>query len=235
MTHTTPRTLGIIQASYDSLHPRFPWSRRLGGRPWLEWVLGRLSDCTWVRDWVLLTPLGVADAWQEAAPAALQFVPCRGDDALQSVVERAEAAGAEGVVRACADHPLIDAALIDSLVAAAVRSETDYAAYVTADGRPAVLHRLGLSVEWASLAALKRCEKTAPASDRVDFMASVRGRPDEFDIRLVTAPNGYDAEAPLAKRSLAEQWEDMDDLLEAHLPNDAPTWAGVSALLGDGR
>ena len=229
------KTLGFIQASFDSLLPRSPWSRRLGGRPWLDWMLGRLSACTLVENWSLLAPVGVAGSWLETAPTSLPLVPCRGDDVLQAVVDHAEAAGAEYVVRVCADHPLVDAELIDLLIGDAAGSSSDYAAYVTADGKPAVLRRFGLSIEWVGLEALKRCAARAASGDRVDFLAAVRGRPDQFNLRLIPTPSRFEQEAPLARRSLDEQWEDMDDVLEVHLPEDAPSWARVAALLGDER
>lgn len=197
-------------------------------------MLGYLSDCLFAQDWVLLAPSEAVETWREQAPRNLRLAPCRGDDVLRTVLEEADALGADGVVRVCADLPLVDASLIDAMLVDAARRGLDYAAYVTSDGKPTVLREIGLSVEWAGVDALRRLENLAAANQRTDFMAALRGRPDEFQIRLTPLPKGFEAVSPRAPRSHEQQWEDMDSVLETLTPGDAPSWSRVSALLGDG-
>lgn len=112
------RTVAIVQARIGS--SRFPGKmlQPLGGRPLLEWVLHRVASSAGVDETILATStLSRDDPLAELAEKCGARV-FRGDenDVLGRFAGAASIAGAEWVVRVCADNPFIDPGEIDRLI-----------------------------------------------------------------------------------------------------------------------
>lgn len=122
-------TVALIQARTGSV--RFPGKMLadLGGRPLLKWVLHRVTRSARVDETILATStLPRDDALAELAKQCGVRV-FRGDesDVLGRFAAAAETAGAEWVVRVCADNPFVDPGEIDRLIGFFAAVECDYA------------------------------------------------------------------------------------------------------------
>lgn len=125
----TPRNVAVIQARMGS--QRFPGKMltRLGGIPLLEWVVRRLLRATTLTQVVLATSERAGDDALAELAASLGIAVFRGSEAdvLGRFVGAARMAGADNVVRICADNPFIDPAEVDRLVRHFADSRCDYA------------------------------------------------------------------------------------------------------------
>lgn len=125
----TLRNVAVIQARMGS--QRFPGKMltRLGGFPLLEWVVRRLLRATTLAQVVLATSDSAGDDALAELAASLGIAVFRGSEAdvLGRFVGAAKMAGADNVVRICADNPFIDPAEVDRLVRHFADSRCDYA------------------------------------------------------------------------------------------------------------
>lgn len=125
----TPRNVAIIQARMGS--HRFPGKMlaRLGGMPLLEWVVRRLLRATTLTQVVLATSDRASDDALAERATRLGVAVFRGSEAdvLGRFVGAAKMAGADNVVRICADNPFIDPVEVDRLVRHFVDCPCDYA------------------------------------------------------------------------------------------------------------
>jgi len=123
------RTVAVVQARMGS--NRFPGKVmcELAGRPLIEWVLSRVILSTRVDHTVLATTDSGLDDSLARYAAELGVAVYRGDehDVLGRVACAADEAGAELVVRVCADNPFVDPGEIDRLIEFFCSRETDYA------------------------------------------------------------------------------------------------------------
>jgi aminopeptidase-like protein/spore coat polysaccharide biosynthesis protein SpsF (cytidylyltransferase family) len=124
-----PRNVAIIQARMGS--SRFPGKMlaRLGGIPLLEWVVRRLLRATTLAQVVLATSDGAGDDALVELAASLGVEVFRGSEAdvLGRFVGAARMAGADNIVRICADNPFIDPVEVDRLVQHFSDHPCDYA------------------------------------------------------------------------------------------------------------
>lgn len=180
------RTVAIVQARMGSKRLPGKTLRTLAGRPVLEWVVERLSRATLLDDIVVAT----SDAPMDRVIA--DFCSARGwsvfqgneSDVLDRFYRAAEASRAGRVVRVTADCPLIDAGVVDQVIAAS-REGDDYVSNIR---DPRSFPR-GLDVELFSLASLERSwrEDNNPAwREHVDEY--VLHHPELFRIRDVRHP-----------------------------------------------
>jgi aminopeptidase-like protein/spore coat polysaccharide biosynthesis protein SpsF (cytidylyltransferase family) len=123
------RNVAIIQARMGS--SRFPGKMlaRLGGIPLLEWVVRRLLRATTLAQVVLATSDGAGDDALAELAASLGVQVFRGSEAdvLGRFVGAARMAGADNIVRICADNPFIDPVEVDRLVQHFADHPCDYA------------------------------------------------------------------------------------------------------------
>jgi glutamate-1-semialdehyde 2,1-aminomutase len=123
------KTVAIVQARFGST--RFPGKvlRPLAGRPLIELLLARLSRAKQVDEIVLATSSETQDDPLAAHAQKLGFAVFRGSEA--DVLDRYHGAAqwchADVVVRITGDCPLVDPALVDSVVSAFKSSNVDYA------------------------------------------------------------------------------------------------------------
>jgi aminopeptidase-like protein/spore coat polysaccharide biosynthesis protein SpsF (cytidylyltransferase family) len=122
------RNVAIIQARMGS--SRFPGKMlaRLGGIPVLEWVVRRLLRTASLAQVVLATSdCDIDDALAELA-ASLGIAVFRGSEAdvLGRLAGAATMAGADNIVRVCADNPFIDPGEIERLMRYFAENPCDY-------------------------------------------------------------------------------------------------------------
>jgi aminopeptidase-like protein/spore coat polysaccharide biosynthesis protein SpsF (cytidylyltransferase family) len=124
-----PRNVAIIQARMGS--SRFPGKMlaRLGCIPLLEWVVRRLLRATSLAQVVLATSDGDSDDALAGLATRIGIAVFRGSEAdvLGRFAGAASMAGADNVVRICADNPFIDPAEVDRLVRYFAEKPCDYA------------------------------------------------------------------------------------------------------------
>jgi spore coat polysaccharide biosynthesis protein SpsF len=160
-----PRNVAIIQARMGS--SRFPGKMlaQLGGTPLLEWVVRRLLRATTLAQVVLATSDSDCDDALAELAVSLGIAVFRGSEAdvLGRFVGAASMAGADNVVRICADNPFIDPAEVDRLVAHFADSSCDYACNHQdrlgsgyADGFGAEILSLSLLIHLAGIAVEPR-------------------------------------------------------------------------------
>lgn len=108
------------------------------------------------------------------------------NNVLGRYIEAATRIRADVVVRICADNPLIDYNIIDSLVCSFIKEEVDYCASICSDGTPAILTGLGVSAEVVSLNALKRSRDLATENRHFEHVTTfIYEHPELFWIKYV--------------------------------------------------
>jgi spore coat polysaccharide biosynthesis protein SpsF len=182
-----PRIVATIQARLGSTRLPGKVLRPAARRPLLAWILDRLRAATELDGVQLATSTAPADD-ALAAFAAEHGVACvRGseDDVVQRLGAAACRAGADAIVRITGDCPLVDPAIVDTVVRAfrARPWELDYASNVYPSTFP---H--GLDVEVLGRALLERLDREIDDAFYRDwFSAFVREHPERFAIVNVEA------------------------------------------------
>ena len=124
-----PRNVAIIQARMGS--SRFPGKMLalLGNIPLLEWVVRRLLRATTLAQVVLATSDCDRDDDLAELAISLGITVFRGseEDVLGRFFGAASMAGADNVIRVCADNPFVDPVEVDRLVSYFVENPCDYA------------------------------------------------------------------------------------------------------------
>jgi spore coat polysaccharide biosynthesis protein SpsF len=226
-------TLGIVHVSRGSLDGAAKLGRKLGGKPLLELVVRRVTDCQRLDGVVVV----FADSEQFrhvrhlVPPDVLTFVG-GAQDALANFVAAADKFGAKAIVRVRADSPFVDPVLIDRLVnTAGAHPGCDYIGYCRADGRPAILSHVGAFAEWCSAGALRRADREATAREnRENVTPYLYAHPELFSVRLVRLPDELDRDDLRLKIDLEEDWEHAQVIYDA-LGAEEWDWRRVADLL----
>ena len=181
------RTVAIVQARTTS--SRFPGKvlADLAGEPMLAWVLRR-ARASAVDEVVVATTVNADD--DPLIPVAEREGArwFRGDehDVLGRYVHAAREAQADAVVRLTADCPLLDAEVVDRVIAALRDDEepVDYAANVIVRTFPQ-----GLDAEAMFLDVLLRADRMGRSPESREHVTWFirEERPDLFELRSVTA------------------------------------------------
>jgi spore coat polysaccharide biosynthesis protein SpsF (cytidylyltransferase family) len=176
-------TVAVIQARCGST--RFPRKvlAELQGRPMIEHIVERVSRASTIDRVVVATSDDPADDDLAALVATFGVGVTRGSvgDVLSRYVLAAREHNADVIVRITGDCPLIDPAIIDTVVTARVTEDADYANNVEPPTFPE-----GYDVEAFTLACLLRldAEATRPY-EREHVTARVREHRDEFRVAHV--------------------------------------------------
>jgi spore coat polysaccharide biosynthesis protein SpsF len=228
------RHLGIVQACFQS--PRFRWNatRKLGGRPLLEWVIRRVTDSICL-DGVMVMVVCTPDDRRAVAhliPSDVPVFHAEGADALVDLTRALEQYPAEGVVRVCGDNLFIDPGLIDRLlIAAESQPGCDYVGYCSRDGRPAILSPANVYGEWFRAAALRKADRLARRdSDRQNVTSCFHAHPEKFELCLLPAPIEIDREDVRLTVDIEEDWEHAVAIFEALGP-ERLDWQRIANLL----
>lgn len=221
------RVTAVVQARSGSTRLPGKVLRSLGGRPVLSWVLRAAREAACFEGLVVATTsLPEDDAVARLAEEAGAGV-VRGpvDDVLDRYLLALDAHPADAVVRLTADCPLLDPALLRTVVAA-WRAAPDAADYVAT-----TLHRTlprGLDVELLTAEALRRAGREARAHDRVHVTSYVWGHPELFRLSgIVVAPAAADLRITL---DTPEDAALLDGLVAA-VGDRPPAWRELVGLL----
>lgn len=230
-------TLGIVQlriphhqasrCSADLL------SRRLAGRSVLEWIVRRVTDAQQLDGVIALTDDFAAHKDIIAAiPPDVPVYLSQADDGLTRAVEAVEKYPCRSVVLLSVDTPFVDPSLIDRLVITAqANPECDYIGYRQRDGRPSVMSQVGVFAEWCTGRALREAHRKAEApADRVSATHYIYSHPEQFQLRLLSAPDALDRHDLRLRISCEEDWEHAAMIAEA-LGEEALEWQSVAGLL----
>lgn len=155
MNHSSPKVVAIIQARLGSQRLPGKVLQQIAGRPMLEWVLRRVVRATQVNAWVVATSDTPTDDALALWCEQHDWPVYRGSEnhVLNRYLGAAESMGADHIVRITADCPLIDAAVIDRVVAAHLAQPgNDYAC----NFYPKRTFPRGLDCEVITLEALHR-------------------------------------------------------------------------------
>lgn len=183
------RTVAFVQARMGST--RLPGKSLMpiyADMSLVELVLRRVSAARELADVVLLTSDTDADDPLVAVAERVGTGVFRGShvDVLGRFVAALDRHPADAVVRVCADNPFVDPRAIDELAHRfAAAQPCDYASnHTEASGLPD-----GIGAEIATAAALRRAASaTTDANEREHVTAHIVGRPDEFRVLHLPAP-----------------------------------------------
>ncbi len=226
-------TLGIVQACHVLGEPSCHLRRRLGGRPLLEWVIRRVTDCTRL-DGVIVVACDAPEHRFVADLVPLDVPVFFGSrtDPLERFARALEEYPAQSIVRVRGDNPFIDPVLIDRLVRTAEEHpECDYVSYMSADGRPAILSPVGVYAEWVRVGALRKAARAAKdPADRTHVTRYIYSHPERFQLRLIPAPPEIDRDDVRLTVGGEEDWEHALAIYDALGP-DGLDWQRIAGLL----
>jgi spore coat polysaccharide biosynthesis protein SpsF len=227
------KTLGIVDACYGSRSPRAKAARKLGGKPVLEWVVRRATDCQQLDGVIVVTSNARENEFvYELVPSDVPVFVESKDDALGCLAAALEEQPAEAAVRICARSPFVDPTLIDRLVSAAeAHADCDYVGYRSRDGRPAILSPVGMYAEWFRAGALLRAARKARSrAERRQPTRCLYDHPEKFNVVLIPAPEQIDRDDVRLTVDMEEDWEHMLVIFEALGPDDLD-WQRIANLL----
>jgi spore coat polysaccharide biosynthesis protein SpsF len=227
------KTLGIVDACYGSCGPRAKAARKLGGKPVLEWVVRRATDCQRLDGVIVVTSDAEDNRFISAlVPMDVPVFAGSKADALGCLAAALEEYPSEAAVRICARSPFIDPTLIDRLVSTAeALDDCDYVGYRSRDGRPAILSPVGMYAEWFRSRALRRASgKATSRADRQQPTRHLYNHPDKFHVHLIPAPEQIDRDDVRLTVDIEEDWEHTLVIFEALGPEDLD-WQRIADLL----
>lgn len=162
----------IIQARLGSTRLPGKTLADISGKPMISWVVRRAERARRVDKVIVATTSEPSDDPLAEFCESAGIVCFRGstDDVLERYVAAAKSVGADTVVRITGDCPLIDADVINEVIAVFEACAVDYASNVLRATYPD-----GLDVEVVSLAALERSAREATnPSEREHVTAYIR-------------------------------------------------------------
>lgn len=227
------KTLGIVHVGPASpgSSPRF--ARKLAGKPLLEHVVRRMTDCQRLDAVVVVS----GDPRQDQLVASLvppdvATVTRRISDGLSRFVAAIDQFNAQAVVRVAADQPFVDPVLVDRLVNTAdAHPACDYIGYCCKDGRLAVRSQIGLVAEWCSAEALRCADRSVTRqADRDGVTPCLFGHPELFMMRLVPLPRELDRDDVRLCVNREEDWEHAQVIYDA-LGHEEWDWQRLADLL----
>lgn len=226
------RTLGIVDACYDSHQARSQASRKLGGKSVLEWVVRRATDCQQLDGVIVVTNNAVENEFlARLVPLDVPIFTGKHDDPLSCMAAALEEYRCESAVRISSVWPFLDSTLVDQLVVTATSDpQCDYASYSSRDGRPAILSPVGVYVEWLRSQTLREVAKRATSRiDRYDPTRYVYLHPQKFRVLLIPAPERIDRDDVRLTVDIEEDWEHTLTIFEALGPD--LDWRRIADLL----
>jgi spore coat polysaccharide biosynthesis protein SpsF len=178
------RTIAVIQARMTSRRLPGKILMNLVDRPMLDYILEGVSHARSLDGVVLATSTDRSDDGT-AEFARRRRVQChRGslDDVARRLLDAAQEAQADALVRINGDSPLLDPALVDEGVSIFRANDSDVATNV----RPRTYPK-GQSVEVIAVAALRRAvERMTSANEREHVTPYLYAHPEEFSIASFT-------------------------------------------------
>jgi spore coat polysaccharide biosynthesis protein SpsF len=227
------KTLGIVQACFQTQRSRSNLHRRLGGKSLLEWVVRRVTDCIRL-DGVIVVTCGATERRlvSHMVPADVPVFVSEEPHSLGRFLRAVEEYPAEAVVRVRGDNPFVDPSLIDRLVTIAEsRKDYDYVSFRSRDGRPAILSPVGVYAEWFRVRALRRAARARLSSpDRDEVTRYLYTHPEKFEVLLIPAPPQLDRDDVRLTVDIEEDWDHTLAIFEALGP-EGLEWQRIAHLL----
>lgn len=227
------KTLGVVDACFDTHRCRSKAARKLGGKSVLEWVVRRATESMQL-DGVIVVTRDVPENCFVGNLVPLDVPVYLGAeaDALGCMARALEAYQAEAIVQIGAEHVFVDPILLDRLVInAQAEAACDYMSYGSRDGRPAILSPVEVYGEWVRASALREAAQRATLSlDRDNSTRYVYSHPEKFNVRLLPAPAKIDRDDVRLTVDIEEDWENTVVIFEALGP-DQFDWQRIADLL----
>jgi spore coat polysaccharide biosynthesis protein SpsF len=228
------KTLGIVQACFRSPLFRANATRRLDGKPLLEWVVRRVTDSMRLDGVIVVAGEGIDSASLcKLVPSDVPIFFSSAPDMLSRMALAVETYPAEAVVRIHGDNLFADPVLIDCLVNAGESFEhCDYVSYGLRDGRPAVLSPVGVyAVEWFRCRALRRAHRLAKDPiDRQQITRYIYTHAEKFIVKWIPAPEAIDREDVRLTIANDDDWDHALAIFEALGP-EAMDWQRIARFL----
>ena len=192
------RVVGVVQARLGSQRLPGKVLRDLTGDDpatqgftVLDWCVQRLRAAQRLDEVVVATSTATEDDALVTHCEEHGYDVARGDlhDVLARLVGAAEEREADVLVRVTADCPLVDPGVVDRVVAEHLRAGSDF----TANRLPPPHHRtypVGLDVEVASMAAMRRAAAEATAPAHREHVMPYLYETGLFDVRVVESDAG---------------------------------------------
>ncbi len=234
------KNLGIVevlpQKSPKAHSKEIVAMRKFAGHSLLEWVARRMTDSL-LLDHVAVVVSGTqqAERLSEALPSDVSvYIADPGADAISRLAAAVRYYEPQAVVRADLDHPFVDPAMIDRLVA---RAESyrfcDYIGYCSTRGGSVLLTRLGVLAEWCRAdAVLLADEKARDPEERDHLTRFIYSRPDVFQLRLLPLPKALDRDDLRLSLEVEADWEHAQMILDALGPENLD-WQHIAHLLDE--
>jgi spore coat polysaccharide biosynthesis protein SpsF (cytidylyltransferase family) len=188
---TRPRTVAIIQARMSSSRLPGKVLMPIAGRPAILFMCERVRRARSIDALCVATSVDPSDDPLAACVGEAGIAVHRGslDDVLDRFSAAARAQEAGLAVRLTGDCPLIDAGLVDDVVALVAEGGCDYASNVDPPTYPD-----GLDVEAMTMAALAAAAAEAKlGSEREHVTLFIRNRPDRFRAGRISSPTDLSA------------------------------------------
>ncbi len=207
-------------------------SRRLGGKPLVEWVVRRVTESLLLDRVIVVADPALEVMVRALTPRDISVFVSRQTDMLGHFAAAAREHDAHQLVRVGLDNPFVDPALIDRLVCTAnTYPGCEYIGYYSHDGRPAAQSRLGIFAEWARSDAVFKAEALATSDlDRQLVTRYLYSHPELFQLRLIPVPPSLDREDVRLSLGVDEDWENAQMILDALGP-DHLAWQEIAGLL----
>ncbi|MDP6553644.1 MAG: NTP transferase domain-containing protein [Pirellulaceae bacterium] len=227
-------TLGIVEVGTTFMGPLSLglMSRRLGGKPLLEWVVRRVTESLLLDRVIVVVDPAMEDTVRTLTPQDISVFVSRQPDMLGRFAAAAREYDVHQLVRVGLDNPFVDPALIDRLVCTAnTHPGCDYIGYYSHDGQPAAQSRLGVFAEWARADAIFKAEALADIDvDRQQATRYLYSHPELFQLRLIPVPAQLDRQDVRLSIGGEEDWENAQLILDALGPENL-AWQKIAGLL----
>lgn len=223
-----PRVVAIIQARVSSSRLPRKVLMDIAGRSMLEHVVGRLRQVPEVDEVVIATSTDPSDDEIVSFCEDHDITVRRGslDDVLERYWSAARDVGADVVVRATSDCPLLDPAVISLVVRRYLQGDVDYASNRLPGHRT---YPVGLDVEAFGVDTLDRAHREATQPFEREHVTPYVYC-DDHDFRLACVDT--DAPAP-TERWTVDTAEDLAFVREvfARLPDGVTDWLELKAIV----
>ena len=212
------KTLGIVKGAHLTERQFQHLSRRLGGRPVLDWVVRQLKNCyrTITKVVVMTDQTENGKVISGLITTDIDSYASIGADTLASLTDTLKHFDAESCVFIGADWPFLDPSIVDELVRAAeMEPDCDYAAYQFVNETFGNDRHYGLFPEWYRTAALLEAESktTDPLYRSLPNMFFLENQ-QQYKLELLPAPAWLDHNAIRLIVSGEADWEVLNVIYE---------------------
>lgn len=185
-----PRIVAVVQARLGSARLRHKVLLDLGGRPVLDWVVGRARRATTLDQVVVATTTDRGDdpLVDHCRETGYPYVRGASDDVLDRIVTAAASERADVVVRLAGHRPFVDPFVVDVLVRTHLGERRDYTTNSLPPPHP-LSYPVGLDVEVISMSALTEAWAARDGQRHREHVTPyLYEQPGRFNVRIVDSP-----------------------------------------------